>query len=72
MGHQEGLPVKVLVVLLVVAVLFSALSIAVSLNVYQSFKSDFVPVRSTLPSDLAGSPSGQVGLTVTAAPGSAP
>lgn len=72
MVHNEGLPVKVLVVLLVVAVLFSALSIAVSLNVYQSFKSDFVPVRSSLPSEVAGSPSGEVGLTIISAPGSSP
>lgn len=72
MVNESGASQKIVVALLVIAVLFSALSVIVSLNVYHSFKPDFTPVRSTLPSDLAGSPSGQIGLTIIQAPGASP
>ncbi|MEK6858342.1 MAG: hypothetical protein AABX53_00315 [Nanoarchaeota archaeon] len=69
MALEQGVSTKVIVLLLAVAVLFSVLSVMVSLSVRDSFKSDFVPVRQTGAGLAVGDPSSDVGLQVLPRPG---
>ena len=64
MVYAEGSYTKIIIVLLVVALLFSALSIVVSLSIHQSFKSDFIPIRSTAQAVVTGTPESSLGLQV--------
>lgn len=69
MALEQGVSTKIIVFLLVMAVVFSILSVVVSLSVRDSFKSDFVPVRQTGAGLAIGEPSSDVGLQVIPRPG---